>query len=170
MRLTEGSSSDASKDIELEKAKNIAIDAVTKGVEGFAFNKSIAALYQFTNVLAKSPASKNAKTDAMLTMAQLMQPMTPHLAEEIWSTLGGDGLVTEAKWPILDASMLVNDTIVLPIQVNGKRRDEIQVNVDLRKDEIEKIVLERPSVLRILDGNIPKKIIVVPRKIVNVVI
>ena len=170
VEITEDSSSDASNDIELEKAKNIAIDAVTNGVEGFAFNKSIAALYQFTNILAKSPASKNAKIDAMLTMAQLMQPMTPHLAEEIWSSLGGDGLVTEAKWPILDASMLINDTIVLPIQVNGKRRDEIQVNVDLSKDEIEKIVLERPSVLRILDGNAPKKIIVVPGKIVNVVI
>ena len=170
VEITEDNSSDASKDIELEKAKNIAIDAVTNGVEGFAFNKSIAALYQFTNILAKSPASKNAKIDAMLTMAQLMQPMTPHLAEEIWSTLGGDGLVTEAKWPILDASMLINDTIVLPIQVNGKRRDEIQVNLDLSKDEIEKIVLERQSVLRILDGNAPKKIIVVPGKIVNVVI
>ena len=131
VEITEDSSADTSKDIELEKAKNIAIDAVTNGVEGFAFNKSIAALYQFTNILAKSPASKNAKIDAMLTMAQLMQPMTPHLAEEIWSTLGGDGLVTEAKWPILDASMLINDMIVLPIQVNGKRRDEIQVNVDL---------------------------------------
>jgi leucyl-tRNA synthetase len=170
VEITEDSSSDVSKDIELEKAKNIAIDAVTNGVEGFSFNKSIAALYQFTNKLAKSHASKNAKIDAMLTMAQLMQPMTPHLAEEIWSTLGGDGLVTEAKWPILDASMLINDTIVLPIQVNGKRRDEIQVNVDLSNDEIEKIVLERPSVLRILDGNTPKKIIVVSGKIVNVVI
>ena len=170
VEITEDNSSDTSKDIELEKAKNIAIDAVTKGVEGFAFNKSIAALYQFTNILAKSPASKNAKIDAMLTMAQLMQPMTPHLAEEIWSTLGGDGLVTEAKWPALDASMLISDTIVLPIQVNGKRRDEIQVNVDLSKDEIEKIVLERQSVLRILDSNAPKKIIVVPGKIVNVVI
>ena len=170
VEITEDNSSDVSKDIDLEKAKNIAIDAVTNGVEGFAFNKSIAALYQFTNVLAKSPASKNAKVDAMLTMAQLMQPMTPHLAEEIWSTLGGDGLVTEAKWPVLDASMLISDTIVLPIQVNGKRRDEIQVNVDLSKDEIEKIVLERPSVLRTLDGNAPKKIIVVPGKIVNVVV
>ena len=170
VEITEDSSADTSKDIELEKAKNIAIDAVTNGVEGFAFNKSIAALYQFTNILAKSPASKNAKIDAMLTMAQLMQPMTPHLAEEIWSTLGGDGLVTEAKWPILDASMLIKDTIVLPIQVNGKRRDEIQVSVDLSKDQIEKIVLERQSVLRILDGNAPKKIIVVPGKIVNVVI
>jgi len=79
-------------------------------------------------------------------------------------------LVTGAKWPTLDALMLINDTIILPIQVNGKRRDEIEVNIELAKDEIEKIVLERPSILRILDGNAPKKIIVVPGKIVNVVV
>ena len=170
VEITEDQTTDTSKDVELDKARNIAIDAVTNGVEGFAFNKSIAALYQFTNIISKSSASKIAKVNAMLTMAQLMQPMTPHLAEEIWSTLGGEGLVTSAKWPTLDALMLINDTIILPIQVNGKRRDEIEINIDLAKDEIEKIVLERPSILRILDGNAPKKIIVVPGKIVNVVI
>jgi leucyl-tRNA synthetase len=170
VEITEDQTTDTSKDVELEKARNIAIDAVTNGVEGFAFNKSIAALYQFTNTIAKSSASRTAKINAMLTMAQLMQPMTPHLAEEIWFKLGGKGLVTGAKWPALDASMLLNDTIILPIQVNGKRRDEIEVNIELAKDEIEKIVLERPSILRILDGNAPKKIIVVPGKIVNVVV
>jgi len=170
VEITEDQTTDTSKDVELDKARNIAIDAVTNGVEGFAFNKSIAALYQFTNTIAKSHASKAAKVNAMLTMAQLMQPMTPHLAEEIWSTLGGEGLVTDAMWPTLDLSMLINDTIILPIQVNGKRRDEIEVNIDSAKDEIEKIVLERPSILRILDGSTPKKIIVVPGKIVNVVI
>ena len=154
----------------MEKARNIAIDAVTNGIEGFAFNKSIASLYQFTNIIAKSTASKKAKTKAMLTMAQLMQPMTPHLAEEIWSTLGGEGLVTGAMWPEIDASMLIDDTIILPIQVNGKRRDEIEVSLELSKNEIEQIVLERPSVLRILNGTAPKKIIVVPGKIVNVVV
>ncbi|MDB2464346.1 leucine--tRNA ligase [Amylibacter sp.] len=170
VEIAEDQTTDTSKDVELEKARNIAIDAVTNGVEGFAFNKSIAALYQFTNTIAKSSASRTAKINAMLTMAQLMQPMTPHLAEEIWFKLGGKGLVTGAKWPALDASMLLNDTIILPIQVNGKRRDEIEVNIELAKDEIEKIVLERPSILRILDGNAPKKIIVVPGKIVNVVV
>ncbi|MDB9696778.1 leucine--tRNA ligase [Amylibacter sp.] len=170
VEITQDQTTDTLQDVELDKARNIAIDAVTNGVEGFAFNKSIAALYQFTNIISKSSASKTAKVNAMLTMAQLMQPMTPHLAEEIWSTLGGEGLVTGAKWPTLDALMLINDTIILPIQVNGKRRDEIEVNIDLAKDEIEKIVLERPSILRILVGNAPKKIIVVPGKIVNVVI
>ena len=161
---------DASQDAELEKARNVAIDAATNGIEGFAFNKSIASLYQFTNIIAKSTASKKAKTKAMLTMAQLMQPMTPHLAEEIWSTLGGEGLVTGAMWPEIDASMLIDDTIILPIQVNGKRRDEIEVRLELSKNEIEQIVLERPSVLRILNGTAPKKIIIVPGKIVNVVV
>ena len=170
VEITEDQTTDTSKDVKLDKARNIAIDAVTNGIEGFAFNKSIAALYQFTNIIAKSSASRTAKIKAMLTMAQLMQPMTPHLAEEIWFTLGGEGLVTGAKWPTLDASMLINDTIILPIQVNGKRRDEIEVNIDFAKDDIEKIVLERPSILRILDGNAPKKIIVVPGKIVNVVV
>jgi leucyl-tRNA synthetase len=170
VEITEDKKTDTSKDVELDKARNIAIDAVTNGIEGFAFNKSIAALYQFTNIIAKSSASRTAKINAMLTIAQLMQPMTPHLAEEIWFKLGGKGLVTGAKWPTLDASMLINDSIILPIQVNGKRRDEIEVNIDLAKDEIEKIVLERPSILRILDGNAPKKIIVVPGKIVNVVV
>ena len=99
-----------------------------------------------------------------------MQPMTPHLAEEIWETLGGTGMVTGAPWPTVDASALQNDTIILPIQVNGKRRDEIEVSVDLSKDEIEKLVLDRAAVIRILDGNAPKKLIVVPGKIVNVVV
>ena len=168
--LRDASEGDAKQDAALEKARNVAIDAVTTGVEGFAFNKSVAALYQFTNTIAKSKATKDAKTKAMLTMAQLMQPMTPHLAEEIWSTLGGTGMVTGAPWPTVDESALQNDTVILPIQVNGKRRDEIEVSVDLSKDEIEKLVLDRAAVIRILDGNAPKKLIVVPGKIVNVVV
>jgi leucyl-tRNA synthetase len=168
--LADADASDAKQDAALEKARNVAIDAVTTGVEGFAFNKSVAALYQFTNTIAKSKATKDAKTKAMLTMAQLMQPMTPHLAEEIWATLGGTGMVTGAPWPTVDESALQNDTIILPIQVNGKRRDEIEVSVDLSKDEIEKLVLDRAAVIRILDGNAPKKLIVVPGKIVNVVV
>ena len=170
VELSEQDDIDSTQDAALDKARNIAINAVTAGIEGFAFNKSVAALYQFTNVLAKSKASRAAKTTAMLTMAQLMQPMTPHLSEEIWSTLGGVGMVTGTKWPVVNKSMLVNDTVIIPIQVNGKRRDEIEVSVDLSKGEIEEIVLDRPSIIRILDGRLHKKLIIVPGKIVNVVI
>ena len=143
---------------------------MTKGIEGFAFNKSVAKLYEFTNTIAKSKASAGAKRHTMRTMAQLMQPMTPHLAEEVWSTLGGQGLVSTAPWPKADPALLVDDSVTLPIQVNGKRRAEITVPKDMPKEEVEKLVLQDDAVIRFLDGNPVKKLIVVPGRIVNVVV
>ena len=145
------------------------IDAVSKGIDGFLFNTSIARLYAFTNTLAKSPAGAAAKKQAMKVMAQLMSPMTPHLAEEIWERLGGEGLVANAPWPVADPAMLVDDSVTLPIQVNGRRRDEITVPKDMDKAEIEKLALATEGVKRALDGAAPKKVIVVPGRIVNVV-
>ncbi len=167
---TEAGSPDPKEVLALQKATHRAIDDVTNGIEGFAFNKSVAGLYQFTNTLAKSKADKAAKIEAMKTMAQMMQPMTPHLAEEIWTTMGGTGLVTEAPWPKVDPAMLVDDTVTLPIQINGKRRDEIEVSADISKEELEKIVMANDSVQRALDGNVLRKLIIVPGRIVNVVI
>jgi leucyl-tRNA synthetase len=143
---------------------------VTEGVEGFAFNTSVARLYAFTNTLARSTASKTAKARSMRVMAQLISPMTPHLAEEIWSMLGGDGLVATAPWPVPDPALLVEDSVTLPIQVNGKKRGELTVPVDMSRGDVEKLALEDPAVQRLLDGNAPKKIIVVPGRIVNVVV
>ena len=104
-----------------------------------------------------------------MTLAQLMSPMTPHLAEDIWAAQGGDGLIVKAPWPTADATMLVDDTITMPIQINGKRRAEIQVPANLAKEEVEKIALAHEAVIRTLDGATPKKVIVVPGRIVNVV-
>ncbi|MEH6360352.1 MAG: leucine--tRNA ligase, partial [Amylibacter sp.] len=167
---TEAGSPDPKEMLALQKATHRAVDVVTGGIEGFAFNKSVAGLYQFTNTLAKSKADKATKVEAMKTMAQMMQPMTPHLAEEIWTAMGGTGLVTEASWPKVDPAMLVDNTVTLPIQINGKRRDEIEVSADISKEELEKIVMANDSVQRALDGNAPKKLIIVPGRIVNVVI
>jgi leucyl-tRNA synthetase len=164
------SSSEAKETLALQKATHRAIDDVTNGIEGFAFNKSVAGLYQFTNTLAKSKADKATKTEAMKVMAQMMQPMTPHLAEEIWGAMGGTGLVSQAAWPKVDPSMLVDDTVTLPIQINGKRRDVIEVSSTISKEELEKLILAHETVLRALDGNAPKKVIVVPGRIVNVVV
>jgi leucyl-tRNA synthetase len=156
--------------LDLQKATARAITDVTAGIEDFQFNKSVAKLYEFTNALAKSKASKDAKQEALKTMAILMVPMTPHLAEEVWSALGGDGLASQAPWPEADPALLVEDTITLPIQVNGKRRSEISVAKDLPKDEVEAIALADEQVQKLLDGGTPKKVIVVPGRIVNVVI
>lgn len=160
----------AAENLALEKARHRAIDEVTKGIEGFAFNKSVAKLYELTNTLAKSKANKTTRASVLKTMAQLMQPMTPHLAEELWAFLGGTGLVAQADWPKADAAMLVDDTVTLPIQINGKRRDEITVPKSMPKEEVEKLVLANETVIKLLDGASPKKLIVVPGRIVNVVV
>ena len=99
-----------------------------------------------------------------------MGPMTPHLAEELWDKLGGDGLVVSAKWPKADPDLLVDDEITLPIQINGKRRAEITVPKDTDTVEIEKITLLSEPVIQALNGHSPKKVIVVPGRIVNVVV
>ncbi len=169
-QLREATDDDGPADPGLARATARAIDAVTKGIEGFAFNKAIAALYAFANEIARSDAGAGARRRALRVMAQLMQPMTPHLAEEVWHMLGGEGLVSAAPWPKADPALLVDDTVTLPVQVNGKRRAEITVPRDLDRADIERLVLDDPSVQRFLKGATPKKVIVVPGRIVNVVI
>ncbi|MDF1855715.1 MAG: leucine--tRNA ligase [Pseudooceanicola sp.] len=156
-------------DTALLREMHKAIHEVTLGVESFGFNAAIAKLYGYTNALSKSAATSAVKRQAMQTLAQLMSPMTPHLAEDIWALLGGQGLVAEAEWPVADPAMLIEDTVTLPIQVNGKRRGEITVPRDLGNAEVEKAALAVENVQRALDGAQPRKVIVVPGRIVNVV-
>ena len=165
-----GAADDGAIDDSLQRATARAVDDVSKGIEGFAFNKSVAKLYEFTNSIQKSDASASSKRQAMRVMAQLMQPMTPHLAEEVWQALGGEGLVAKAPWPVADPALLVDDTVTLPIQINGKRRSEVTVPKDMSKEEVEKRVLADDAVAKFLAGNPPKKLIVVPGRIVNVVV
>jgi leucyl-tRNA synthetase len=147
-----------------------AIHDVTMGVESFGFNAAIARLYAFTNTLAKSKAGAAAQRQAVMTLAQLMSPMTPHLSEDIWAHQGGEGLIIKAPWPKADPAMLIEDNVTLPIQINGKRRAEIEVPKDTDKSEVEKLALSTDAVAKALDGAQPKKVIVVPGRIVNVVV
>jgi leucyl-tRNA synthetase len=156
-------------DTDLLRAMHACIRDVTLGIESFGFNAAIAKLYAFTATLQKSKAGAEAQKQAILTLAKLMSPMTPHLSEDIWARHGQEGLITTSPWPVADDSMLVSDTVTLPIQVNGKRRSEISVPVDMSKEDIEQMALADAAVIRTLDGASPKKIIVVPGRIVNVV-
>jgi leucyl-tRNA synthetase len=157
-------------DTDLAKATAKAIDEVTKGIEGFAFNKAIAALYGFTNTIAKANATTPVMKEAIRTLAKLMSPMTPHIAESIWSYQGGAGLCAQAAWPKADPALLVDDTVTLPIQINGKRRAEISVPKDMPGSEVEKLALADEDVIKFLAGQPVKKIIVVPGRIINVVV
>ncbi|WP_271880926.1 leucine--tRNA ligase [Phaeobacter italicus] len=158
-----------SGDDELLREMHKAIRDVTLSIETFGFNAAIAKLYGFTNTLAKSKAGTAAQKQAIMTLAQLMSPMTPHLAEDIWHHQGGAGLCATAPWPVADDTMLVEDSVTLPIQINGKRRGEITVAKDLDKAEVEKLALAHEAVQKALNGGAPKKVIVVPGRIVNVV-
>jgi leucyl-tRNA synthetase len=140
------------------------------GIESFGFNAAIAKLYGLTNALAKSTAGGSAKRAAARALAQLMSPFTPHLAEEMWVMLGGTGLVVHTRWPVADPALLVEDTVTLPIQINGKRRTEVVVPKDADQAQVEAIVMAQEAVQRALEGNAVKKLIVVPGRIVNIVI
>ena len=161
---------DRSADLSLLRAMHKAIFDVTQGVESFGFNAAIAKIYGFTNILAKSTASAETQKQAIRILAQLMAPMTPHLAEEIWADQGGTGLIVNAAWPVADLAMIVEEDVTLPIQINGKRRAEITVSKELDKAAIEAIALAQPTVIKALNGNMPKKTVIVPGRIVNVVI
>ena len=156
-------------DADLARAAARAVAEVSSGINAFAFNKAIAKLYEFTNTLSRANGSTAAMRAAMRVLAQLMQPMTPHLAEEVWAAQGGSGLVTQAAWPVADAGLLIDDMVTLPIQINGKRRAEIAVPKDMPASEVEKLALANEDVVRFLAGQPVKKLIVVPGRIINVV-
>ncbi|MEM8729413.1 MAG: leucine--tRNA ligase [Pseudomonadota bacterium] len=154
----------------LMRATHKAIFDVTQGIESFGFNAAIAKLYGFTSTLAKSKAGRAAQRFAVRTLAQLMAPMTPHLSEAIWEAQDGDGLLVTAPWPVADEAYLVEDTVTLPVQVNGKRRAEIEIAKEADKAEVEAMALAQEAVQKALEGGQPKKVIVVPGRIVNVVV
>ncbi len=159
-----------SYDETLSKEMHKTTHYVTQAIESFGFNAAIARLYSFTNSLAKSKAGTKAKLSAAKTLAQLMSPMTPHLSEEIWEKLGEKNLVSREPWPTVDENLLSDDTIIMPVQVNGKRRGQIEVQKGLEPSEIEILALAEETVQRAVNGASPKKVIVVPGRIVNVVI
>ena len=156
-------------DIALRKAAHRTIVEVNGGIEGFVFNKAVAKLYELYNSLIRSPAGTATKKECLLILAQLMAPITPHIAEVVWHRLGGEGFVLK-HWPQADPELIKEEEITLPIQVNGRRRSEIRIRKGLSQQEVSDLVLQDGVVRRILNGQEPRKTIVVPDRIVNVVV
>ncbi len=156
------------------KAAHKTLSAVEADIEGLAFNRAVARLYELVNTLAKAASSDEPGVTAALhaatgLMVQMIAPMMPHLAEECWQVLGRSGLVVETLWPDADPALLVEDTVTLPVQVNGKKRAEVTVARDAAPKDVEALVLALDEVKRHLEGRPPKKVIVVAQRIVNVV-
>ena len=164
----------------VRKAAHGALAKVTEDIEKLRFNSCIAYIYELANTLGdaigdvSSPAALTpdltwALREAADIMVQLFHPMMPHLAEECWATLGHKELVAQQAWPKLEADLLVEDSITLPVQVNGRKRADVTVPRDAGKSDIEAAVLSLDAVKKALEGKPPKKVIIVPQRIVNVV-
>jgi leucyl-tRNA synthetase len=174
-KLTATPPSDLSPEaVALRRAAHKAVHANGQHIEDLRFNVAVAGLYELTNTLAAAlpksgPGLPWAVREATGILVQLVAPMMPHLAEQCWERLGYNTLVTDAPWPLADATLLVDDTIVIAVQVNGKRRAELSVARDMPPKALEAAALALEPVVKALDGKAPKKVIVVPQRIVNVV-
>ena len=161
--------------LDLHRSAHKTLAAVAKEIEGFRMNVSVARIYELTSDLSKALQGKDAPgmawalREAAEILVQLFGPLMPHLGEECWARLGYHTLLAVQPWPVLDDAMLVDDTILIAVQVNGKRRDELQMPRDATNDQVEAAALKLESVQRAIGGREIKKIIVVPQRIVNVV-
>jgi len=150
------------------------IIGLSADIENFRFNRAVAQLHMLANAIADVKAgdkgASEAKRFAIETLTQLLAPLSPHIAEEIWQCLGHDGLLANAAWPQADASLAADDEIEIGIQVNGKLRDTIMLPRDCEASDAEARALASPAIIRYLDGKPPRKVIVVKNRIINVVI
>ena len=162
----------------VRKAAHGALNRVTDDVEKLRFNRCIAHIYEFANALqaalagsagAPGPDMRYAVREAAGIMVRLFHPMMPHLAEECWAVLGHDTLLAVERWPEVEPGLLVEDTITLPVQINGKKRADVTIARDAANVDIEAAVLGLEQVQRALEGKTPRKVIIVPQRIVNVV-
>jgi len=159
---------------DLRRAAHKALDQVAHSIEALRFNVAVAQIYEFANVLGSAlgktgPDMAWAQREALEFLVHMIGPMMPHLAEESWARLGYNTLLANEAWPEADPALLVDDTIVIAVQVNGKRRDEMTIARTADKAEIEAAALQLETVQRALEGRPVKKVIVVPQRIVNVV-
>ncbi|MGO4112021.1 leucine--tRNA ligase [Rhizobium ruizarguesonis] len=166
--------------LSISQAAHKTLKAVQNDYDKLWFNKAVARIYELVNALA-APMTKvaagegdatyhSAVRDAAEILIQLVSPMTPHLAEECWAALGNEGLLARASWPQYDETLVIENDVVLPVQINGKKRAELTISRDADQNAVTDAVLDLDAVKNALNGQAPKKIIVVPQRIVNIVV
>jgi leucyl-tRNA synthetase len=159
---------------QLRRAAHKTIAGISTDIEAFHFNKAVARLYELANAIggfdAADAASRWALRETLEIFVRLIGPMTPHLAEELWQALGHTSLLADAGWPIADDALLVDYTVTVAVQLNGKLRGTVALPKDAPTDAAEQAALGLAEIVRGLDGKAPKRVIVVPNRIVNVVV
>lgn len=162
---------DGPADDDTRKLLHKTIDTVRTEMDALRFNTAIAKLIELNNAVTKLDGMPREIAEPMVAM---LAPLVPHMAEELWERLGKtaetDGTITYVEFPVADPALLVDDTVEVPIQINGKLRSKIEVATDADKDDIEAAAMADPKVVAALNGGTPKKVIVVPGRMVNVVV
>ena len=153
---------------ELRRATHRAVAAVTDDVEHLRFNRAVAQVYTLASAIDAKAAAAD-RREALETLVLLVGPMMPHLAESCWQALGHEEMVVDTPWPKADPALVKSDTVTIAVQVNGKRRGEITVAADAGEEAVKAAALKDEGVIRSLEGKPPKRIIVVPQRIVNIV-
>ncbi len=167
-RLFDGLADASGEDIGLRKLAHRTTQGVADAIEALQFNKAVALLYTLANAVEKAQPSAD-RSDAIRTLLKLVAPMAPHIAEEAWAASGNDGLIADADWPVVDPALLVDDEVTVAVQVNGKLRDTLTLAKGLDKEAAEAAALASEKIVRALDGKPPRKVIVVPDRLVNIV-
>ena len=165
-----GAAEDPGATLQLRRAAHRAIAAVTEDLNALRFNRAVAQIYTLANAIqSANGASADAQREAIEILVLLIGPMMPHLAETCWQELGKTMLVVSARWPGADPSLVARDTVVIAVQVNGKRRGEIEIAKESAEEDVRESALALDAVQRALQGKTPRRVIVVPGRIVNVV-
>lgn len=167
-RLFDGLADATGDDIALRKLAHRTTQGVADAIEALQFNKAVALLYTLANAVEKAQPSAD-RSDAVRTLLKLVAPMAPHIAEEAWAASGNDGLIADADWPVVDPALLIDDEVTVAVQVNGKLRDTLTFPKGLDKEAAEAAALASEKIVRALDGKSPRKVIVVPDRLVNIV-
>jgi leucyl-tRNA synthetase len=167
-RLAIGISPAEGEDQLLKRKLHRTIAAVGEAIEGLQFNKAVAQLYELTTAIEKAGPSAT-RGEAVRTLILLAAPAAPHLAEECWALLGGTTMIADAPWPSFDPALLADDRVTLAVQVNGKLRDTLSAPRGLDRAAAEALALSSDRVRRQLNGAEPRKVIVVPDRLVNIV-
>ncbi|QPQ54528.1 leucine--tRNA ligase [Allosphingosinicella flava] len=167
-RLADENVAAEGQDKALDRKLHQTIASVAANIESLAFNKAVANIYELTSAIEKAAPSAS-RSAAIRALLRIVAPMVPHLAEEAWAALGEPGLIADAAWPEVDAALLVEDEVTIAVQVNGKLRDTLTVAKDLPGPELEQAALASDKIARALDGKAPRKVIVVPNRLVNIV-
>ncbi|MDV3257429.1 MAG: leucine--tRNA ligase [Sphingomonas sp.] len=167
-RLAQSPAGNEGEDKPLLKKVHRTIAAVGEAIEALQFNKSVAALYELTHAIERAQPSAT-RDEAIKTLLLLIAPGAPHLAEEAWAVRGGSGLIADAAWPGFDPAMLVDDEVTIAVQINGKLRETMMLPRGAARDDAEQAALSLPKVKAQLGDTAPRKVIVVPDRLVNIV-